>query len=130
MLVSQEAIEFPQARELFVIRPVGKLILKGRTTPTFTHEVICKRASAPLNVVKGAEAHQRAFDLFCQKRFTEARALFYEAREHLSPDADGNPQAGEGDRPSLHLLRQCERYMSEPPPEKWDGSEHLTKKAW
>lgn len=127
LLVSDDALNFEGADELLVVRPIGNLVLKGRTYPTPVFEVLGKRANVVERVTQGAAKHEEAFRLFCNKSFEQARKLFIEAHSLLSRDGDGA-----GDKPSLHLRKLCDQYLADPPPESetWDGREYLTKKAW
>jgi len=126
LLASSEGLDFAAARDDFVTRPIGNLVLKGRNTPTPTFEVLARRSAAPEAQVRGAEAHTQAFELFTNRRFAEARALFEKARALLLEEDD----AGGEDYPSRHLMDLCDGYIGEPPPASWDGSEKLTKKVW
>jgi len=127
LLVSSEALDFPGAEDLFLTRPVGNLILKGRTTPTRTFEVINKQGLASHREKQGAEKHKKAFELFTSRRFVEAKAMFTEVHDLLWM-SDGS--FGQGDKVSQHFVTQCEKYIETPPPQDWDGSEHLTKKVF
>jgi len=134
LLVSCDALDFLNAHDTFVTRPIGKLVLKGRTTPTLTFEVLGKRNSAPPHVADAAEKHRKAFELFLTRHFAEAKALFDEVSSTMSvPAATAYSEslgAASVDRPSEHLSSLCQKYLVSPPLDGWDGSEHLKKKAW
>jgi len=129
LLASQEALDFAGAENMFAYRPIGQLILKGRTTPTLTHEVLGERASMPQPILDGAEAHQKGFELFCKRSFQEALEHLRQAHDLLSRSTPDQPFGAE-DRPTRHLIELCEEYISMPPPDDWDAAEHLTQKAW
>mmetsp|Transcript_23063 Transcript_23063/g.71869 ORF Transcript_23063/g.71869 Transcript_23063/m.71869 type:complete len:169 (+) Transcript_23063:194-700(+) len=118
LLVSSDTLDFLGANDAFVVRPVGRLVLKGRTTPTPTFEVLGKQRKTPTHILAAAEKHARAFDLFLRKHFAEAKLLFEEVHASLS------------DRLSQHLGSLCDRYLVAPPADGWDGAEHLKQKAW
>lgn len=122
-LCSTEALDFPDAHDDFVVRPIGRLVLKGRSVPTPTFEILAKRPTAMGHIVKGGASHVKGFELFCSQQFEEAKALFAEAHHFLS--SDGNP-----DRPSEHMMGLCDKYIQEPPDGDFDGREKLAKKAW
>uniref|UniRef100_A0A6U6SDX2 Guanylate cyclase domain-containing protein n=1 Tax=Alexandrium andersonii TaxID=327968 RepID=A0A6U6SDX2_9DINO len=140
LLVSSDTLSFKNAHEVFITRPVGKLVLKGRTTPTLTYEVLGKRSTASPLIADAADKHQRGFDLFLDKRFAEAKSLFDKVADLLAQrrdaandsdsNCDENCHVGVADRLSQHLGSLCDKYLSSPPPDGWDGSEHLKKKAW
>eukprot|EP00929_Paragymnodinium_shiwhaense_P055179 TRINITY_DN27674_c0_g1_i1.p1 TRINITY_DN27674_c0_g1~~TRINITY_DN27674_c0_g1_i1.p1 ORF type:complete len:963 (+),score=288.93 TRINITY_DN27674_c0_g1_i1:131-3019(+) len=122
----KDVIFSEQLQETIVTRPIGHLILKGRSTPTTTIEVLGKQHSCQSRIMQGAERYRRAFDLYVKRSFGEAKALFEEANALLS-NRDGRNLE---DRPSAHHIKLCQQYIVSPPPTSWDGSEHLTKKAW
>ncbi|CAE8629933.1 unnamed protein product [Polarella glacialis] len=130
-LASSEVLKaIPNLHETFVVRTIGKLILKGRTTPTHTYEVMSQKSVASARLVAAAGAHETGFEHFAGGRFPEAKAYFEEASLLL-----GQERAGEGktfleDLPSKHFVQLCDQYVKHPPTGPWEGSEHLTKKAW
>jgi adenylate cyclase len=125
LLVSADAMSYINCQDL-VQRTIGKLILKGRTTPTHTYEVLGRRGNLPKNLQLGAESHDEAFESFVQGRFEEAKAMFQEAQELLTEGLEPKQ-----DRPTTHMMELCEKYLENPPDaDTWDGSEHLKKKAW
>lgn len=127
LLVSSETLQ-SSIGELFVARTIGKLVLKGRTTPTHTLEVIGRKGHIPQDLEQAAESHENGFTLFSEGRFEEAKVLFEQANSVFCEYDEGAvPQ----DKPSALLCDMCNMYVKNPPPmDKWDGSEHLNKKAW
>lgn len=133
LLVSSEALEASKGE--LVYRTIGKLVLKGRTTPTHTFEVLGTTRSAPPSLQEAGEVLERAFNLFCARKFHEAKALFLDGslKKWLGQGKKETADVEEAlnkDRPSLLLAKLCDQFIAEPPPEGWDGSEHLNKKAW
>lgn len=127
ILASATAMDFEGSHEEFVTRPIGNLVLKGRTVPTLTYEVLGLRKKTREEVSAAAALHSEAFDLYLQRCFVEAKMLFNRVSGLLVSDA---VHSSTGDRPSLHLAQLCEDNLIRPPAEGWDGAEHLTKKAW
>lgn len=130
-LRGSEALSTPTSLgvgELFVARTVGKLVLKGRTTPTHTLEVIGRKGQVPQDLEQAAEFHEEAIEHFGKGHFEEAKVLFEQANQvFVQYDEGPCPQ----DRPSSHMIDLCNLYISNPPDlGAWDGSEHLNKKAW
>jgi len=122
-LVSDESLE--EADDLhksYVARPVGNLVLKGRKSPTKVWEVRARRQSSSQTLAKTYDAHRRAFELFMARRFGEARPLIAEVCRSLKG------RMGSVDIPSQHLLHLCDKFIREPPPPEWDGSESMSKK--
>lgn len=114
--------------DLFVARTVGKLVLKGRTTPTHTMEVIGRKGQVPQDLEQAAEFHEEAIEHFGKGHFEEAKVLFEKVnRVFVQYDEGSCPQ----DAPSSHMIDLCNMYINNPPNlQTWDGSEHLNKKAW
>jgi len=125
LLVSSDALDFDACNDLFIFRPVGNLILKGRTTPTRTFEVLAKREASSELLATCANSHSRAFDLFCRRHFVEAKALFAEVKDSICT-VDGHNE----DEVSAHFMQLCDKLIETPPAEEWDGSEFLTKKSF
>jgi len=127
LLVSSETLQ-SSIGEFFVARTIGKLILKGRTSPTHTLEVIGRKGQLPQDLEQAAEFHEEGFALFSEGRFGEAKVLFEQVNQVFCQYDEGAvPQ----DKPSTLLCDMCNTYMKTPPDmQKWDGSEHLNKKAW
>ncbi|CAK9030737.1 unnamed protein product, partial [Durusdinium trenchii] len=127
LLVSAETLQ-SSVGDLFVARTVGKLVLKGRTTPTHTLEVIGRKGQVPPDLEQAAEFHEEAIEHFGQGHFEEAKVLFEQAnRIFVQYDEGPCPQ----DKPSSHMIDLCDLYIENPPDlTQWDGSEHLNKKAW
>lgn len=122
-LVSSTTLEHAENIDEIVRRPLGRYILKGRTTPTEVWEVLGRRPSLPAPILRAADQHTKGFSLFLARDFKGARANFAEAYWIIE-----NQRKGENDKPSRHLLRRCDACIKEPPPEDWDGSEKLAKK--
>jgi len=125
LLVSYEALDFPGCEETYLTRPVGDLILKGRNTPTRTFEVLAKRDNANPKHLHGAQKHKQAFELFKKRWFAEAKKLFEEVHDLM-----GHRSHGVGDKVAMHFVQLCQSFMDTPPPDSWDGSEKLVKKAF
>jgi len=128
ILVSRDVLQ-GEVFDHFVSRPVGNLILKGRTTPTPVFEVLAKSDSCSESLRYAAKKHHEAFRLFTSRRFAESKALLKEAHTLITASEEFR-ESGSADRLCEHLASLCDQYMASPPPEDWDGSEKLTKKAW
>jgi len=123
-LVSDIVLEsLTDPHEEYITRAVGNLVLKGRTTPTRTWELLGSRKCGSPGLILGAAKHAEAYDLYSRRCFAEARSLFCEARECFV-----NEIGAKNDRLSEHFVHLCEQYMSSPPPDDWDGVERLNAK--
>jgi len=112
-----------------ILRTIGNLILKGRTKPTAVIEIFGKLSTLDVRIVKGASKFREAFNLYVGKKFERAKVLFEEANQLLSVTTELGMVVSE-DQPSIHHVRLCEQYILAPPPDDWDGSEVMKKKAW
>jgi len=121
-LTTSTTLELADADDI-VRRPLGRYILKGRTTPTEVWEILGMESTLPESVKVAVQQHNKGFDLFLQRNFNQARSLFAEASWSL--ENEGQNESGQASR---RLLRKCGEFMENPPPENWDGSEKLTKK--
>lgn len=110
------------AHQTCLARPIGHLILKGRKEPTKVFEVLGHRPGAVQAVVRAFDAHSKAFQLYQGRCFAEAKALFAEVNATLTASTQLP------DLPSQHLIQMCDKFLAEPPPNEWDGSEKLASK--
>lgn len=124
LLVCSSVMEYPRAHEEFVTRPIGNLVLKGRTVPTLIYEVFGLAKSTPDFISKAVGTHREAFDKMMTRRFADASKLFMKTNALLSEHRCN------GDQVSKHLSDVCQEHIARPPPENWNGSEYLLKKAW
>mmetsp|Transcript_16283 Transcript_16283/g.38300 ORF Transcript_16283/g.38300 Transcript_16283/m.38300 type:complete len:1225 (+) Transcript_16283:1-3675(+) len=120
-LASDHTLSFEDAHEKYVTRPIGKLVLKGRKKGTTTWEVRGRRGRLPDHVQDACSKHWNGFELYLQRKFSEARVLFKAVMELLEED-------GQPDPPSELLHRMCEEYMVNPPPPDWDGVMEMSSK--
>jgi len=126
LLVSSDAMDFPGSEERFLARPVGDLILKGRNTPTRTWEVLAELQSATSVQIEAVKKHKQAFELYRKRNFAEAKAIFEEVVNLMA----SNSSASSVDRVAKHFVGLCDQFLENPPPDSWDGSEKLVKKAF
>ena len=93
-----------EVAELFTLRPLDRVRVKGRAAPLEIHEVLGDRDSpasaAQARFAEGLAAYRRG-------AFEDARAIFL---------------AGAGaDPPSAIFAQRCEHLLKAPPPPTWDG---------
>jgi len=96
----------------FLVRRLGLIVLKGKTTPTVVYEVLAEKSAvlqsrlSPQTVAR----YEEAFDHFLARRFAQAEAGF---------------QACEKDYPDDHCvkmyLKASREFSAKPPPPEWDG---------
>lgn len=88
----------------FAFRLVDLVAVKGKTRAVRVYELLGPRADAVADV---AERYELAFDAYQHRRFAEAINLL------ASQGSDG---------PSRTLTQRCRQYLTEPPPQEWDGA--------
>jgi adenylate cyclase len=103
----------------FLVRRLGLIVLKGKTTPTVVFEVLAAKeeiANARLTPAFVAR-YEEAFDHFLARRFAEAEAGFVAcAKEH--------PE----DHCTVTYLAACREFLVTPPAPDWDGRIVMTTK--
>lgn len=116
----------PQGQERLVFRPLGRIVVKGRTQPVPIHEIV------GLQEAVSDRTHE------CIGRFTEGLERYY-ARDWdgalerfcrsaaLEPNAPGR-EAGVTSNPSLVYQAIVERCRADPPPADWGGVQVMRQK--
>jgi adenylate cyclase len=99
----------------FITRPVGLIVLKGKTATIKVYEVMADRTMPREGVVMEelqawATDYQKAFDLYIERKFDAAKSLFSQCLERR-----------EGDNCSQVYLAECEKFIQSPPDENWNG---------
>ncbi len=102
-------------RGQFIYREVGYLRVKGKTKPVHIYTPLSDKTTPAPEWL--ADFH-RALTLHRTREFTAAVALFAEVKQ----------RAGGEDFLCNWYTIHAQRYLAEPPPEDWDGSETLTEK--
>ena len=92
----------------FEFRMVDALQFKGKDLPVRIYELIGEKGMVDTAVLRRRGEYERAFSLYAEKRFEEARAAFALLRE-------------EGDAASEVLEERCRQFMEAPPGEDWNG---------
>ena len=98
----------------FVLRFLDDLVVKGRSAPVKTYELLGRAGEIGRQRLARIEAFEAAVALYREGRFREAEAAF-------APLAKGDQAA------SLYRER-CRHYQANPPAETWDGSFVMTEK--
>ncbi len=107
----EEAGDVIEARELDSLRVVGK------TEPVRVYEILGAKGEVDEKKKKVAELFEKGRELYLNRDFEAARAVFRQALE-VDPS----------DGPSLVYEARCEDYGENPPGPEWDGVYTMTKK--
>lgn len=104
-------------RDAFLLRPIAKLIVVGKTERVMTYEPICRLAAATAEQREIAQLTAKLVDSFCQRRFDDCIAAAEQIDARLGP----------GNLTALYR-QQCQQYKQTPPPDDFDGTISLTEK--
>jgi adenylate cyclase len=107
IIISQFTYE--DVKDSFTAREVDWVRVKGKNEPVRIFELVCE-GKPKAETQEMLAAFQNGFDLYHEKKFTEAKAQFQKALE-INPS----------DSPSELYVERCDDYITEPPPENWDG---------
>lgn len=102
-----------------VFRPLGRIVVKGRTQPVPIHEIVGLNEDVAPQTRECLGLFEQGLARYHARDWESALALFAQSRD-LEPNQPGKT-AGISSNPSLVYLRITEHYRREPPPENWDG---------
>ncbi|MFA5122629.1 CHASE2 domain-containing protein [Zavarzinia sp.] len=98
----------------FVLRPLDRLVVKGKSLPVPIFELIGRRGDVPAERIAALDAFEAALERYLARDFAAAETAF---------------AALSGDDPVAALyLSRAMVYRLEPPPEDWDGRHILESK--
>lgn len=100
---------FNDVKDLFVCREVDRVRVKGKNEPVRIYELI---KEGVMDVTESAwlEEYNRGLQLYFKKEFSEAIKSFEKCRALRSSD-----------EVSEVYVERCQEFLSEAPPENWDG---------
>ncbi|MCK5802907.1 MAG: hypothetical protein KAI66_08745 [Lentisphaeria bacterium] len=104
-------------REVFECRPVDYVEVKGRSQAVLFYELLGKRGSIDESRLAAAEIYAQALDLYLAREFGSAKDAFQHALD-LRPD----------DVAARELIKRCELYIREAPPDDWSGVVRMSRK--
>ncbi len=108
----QQVADEVEARELDLIRVVGK------REAVRVHELLDRRGRLDEERTELLVRYNQGLDFYKARKFKEAIGAFRGAIEVVPLDG-----------PSLTYIDRCEDYLSQPPPDDWDGVYTLTSKG-
>lgn len=109
-----------------VFRPLGRIVVKGRTQAVPIHELVGLTAEVAASVHEGLGLFAEALASYYARDWDGARARF-ERSQLLESNIPGRA-AGVATNPSLVYLGLVEHFRREPPPENWNGEYVMTEK--
>jgi adenylate cyclase len=102
-----------------VFRPLGRIVVKGRTLPVPIFEIVGLKESVPDVARECLELFSRGLRCYHDRDWAGAIEKFQRSAE-IEPSSPGKTP-GVSSNPSLVYLRIAADCQNEPPPENWDG---------
>jgi len=109
-----------------VFRALGRIIVKGRTTPLPIFELAALREDATDRLRECIRIFEAAMQKYYARDWDGALELFHQS-EQLEPNGPGRA-VGTSNNPSLVYIAITEGYREEPPPADWDGVFEMKEK--
>ena len=103
------------AEEDFEFRLIDILQYKGKDIPVRIYELLGEKGKIAPEMLRRRDEYERAFALYTDRKFSEARDRFSRLRE-------------EGDPPATSMEMRCARFLEEPPPDDWNGVWKMLRK--
>ena len=97
--------------EMFT-KKMDAVVVKGKTEPVLIYELIGKNGEVPKHLVEATELYEEAFQLHLNRSWEKAIQKFQESIK----------AKGKKDKAASMLIERCEFYITNPPPENWNGS--------
>jgi adenylate cyclase len=112
--------------DVILFRKIDLWRVKGRSTAVTMFEVVDFEDAASAETKECVRLYEAALELYFQKKFAEAKALFEQARalEPLQPGRD----PGVEHTASEIMSERCDDMLATPPPADWDGVYVMTSK--
>ena len=102
---------YQMAKDLIIVRQLDLLRVKGKTRPVKVYELVgLKEKGIPAARQQVLDIFGKGFESYLNRNWEAALKFFQQA---LTIDRLDNP--------SKAYVRRCEQFISEPPPENWDG---------
>jgi adenylate cyclase len=105
--------------ERVVFRPLGRIVVKGRTTAVPIFEIVGLKETVSAQTRDCVGIFSQALEKYYARDWDGALALFTQSRD-LEFNVPGK-SPGVVSNPSLVYLDITAHYKHEPPPENWDG---------
>ena len=112
-------LEHGDGTDPVVFRPLGRIVVKGRSHPVPIHEVMGLKNDLPPATIECLGIFAHGLELYYARDWDGALARFRESAR-LEPNQPGETP-GVTSNPSLIYLHITEHCKAEPPAESWDG---------
>jgi adenylate cyclase len=114
MLVSEEV---KSQLDDFLTRDLGEFILYGKSTPIRIYELICLQEDSDEQQQNLCDIFSEALRAFRKQSWRETIKILNEIMKTYG-----------GDGPSRFFFNECEKYMENPPGERWAGAIRMDRK--
>ena len=102
----------------YLLSNLDCVTVKGKTVGIKVYELVGRKSTATLTETNMCKLHNEAMELYFKRDFEGAHEKLVEVLEL-------------GDHKGAEILsKRCERYIENPPPPDWDGSEKMTQKTF
>jgi len=108
-----------QGGDHVVFRPLGRIVVKGRTTAVPIHEIVGLKEHVTADARECIGLFSQGLARHYERDWDGALALFKQSTQ-LEPNQPGITP-GVSSNPSIVYAHITEHYKVEPPPENWDG---------
>jgi len=115
VLISETTLA--QIKGRIVCRRVDRIAVKGKSQATDIYEVIGLPGAISDEMIQAAKAYDEGLEAYLQQDFQGALAKFAKASELRA-----------GDKAVEVLIKRCQKYIAEPPPENWTGVSAMESK--
>jgi len=106
------------AGDTVILRRIDRVAVYGRRGGQVVYELLGLAADrAALGDLAWIDTYQAGFDRYLQRDWDAAIALFREADTRRGRD-----------EPSRRMILRCRRYIDQPPPVDWDGTDMAESK--
>jgi adenylate cyclase len=109
-----------------IFRPLGRIVVLGRSKPVPVHEIVCFGPGASPRTLECVDLFTRGLACMGGRDWDGARDYFQ--RSALLEPIQAGGTSGAFTNASLTRLERLAHYESNPPPPDWDGVEVLTEK--
>lgn len=114
MLVSEQVMS---QLDGFLTRDLGEFVLFGKSTPIRIYELLCLKKESDEQQKSLNNFFAEALNAFRRQNWEEAIRILTEIMKTYREDG-----------PSRFFFNECEKYMENPPGEKWDGAVRMDRK--
>ncbi|MFH0992123.1 MAG: adenylate/guanylate cyclase domain-containing protein [bacterium] len=115
ILISEYTLK--EVADLFVVRPLDKITVMGKTKPVSIYELVGKPGEVSDERLEAVNQFRSGLNFYFERNFRKAKRVFEEILKNHKEDG-----------PSEIFRMRCEAYIKTPPAKTWDGTYTMTSK--